>query len=240
MTPVEPVTASRRLGEVRDGIRDILPVLLVAAPIGLLFGSLCAVKGLSALEAGAMSLLVNAGVAQFAAMDLWQTPLPAFSILVSTLLINLRQSLMSVSLTHKMAGIRRPRLFLAFFFLVDPVWALVERRAGDRRITLAYWFAAALLFTMVWVGATIAGVVLGRILGDPQRIGVDFAFTALLIAWTVGLRRSRAQDLPILVAGITALGTYLAVGAPWHVLSGAVAGLLAAYVAASPGERHVA
>jgi 4-azaleucine resistance transporter AzlC len=240
MTSVEPVMPSRRVAEVRDGIRDILPVLLVAAPIGLLFGSLCAVKGLSALEAGAMSFLVNAGVAQFAALDLWHTPLPALSILVSTLLINLRQSLMSVSLTHKMAGNRRGELLLAFFFLVDPVWALVERRAGDRRITLAYWFAAAVLFTIVWVGSTIAGVVLGRILGDPQRIGVDFAFTALLIAWTVGLRRGRAQDLPILAAGATALAAYLTVGAPWHVLFGALAGLLAAYVQASPGERHVA
>ena len=62
--------------DVREGLRDIWPVMVAAFPIGLLFGALCAAKDLSIVEAGLMSLLVFAGGAQFAAVELWTYPVP--------------------------------------------------------------------------------------------------------------------------------------------------------------------
>ena len=47
-------------------------------PIGMLFGALAVGKGLSVAEAGLMSLLVFAGGAQFAALELWAYPVPVF------------------------------------------------------------------------------------------------------------------------------------------------------------------
>jgi predicted branched-subunit amino acid permease len=72
----------------RQGFVDIIPVVVSALPIGILFGALAVGKGLSVAEVGVMSLLVFAGGAQFAAVELWTWPVPVLALLLSTLLIN--------------------------------------------------------------------------------------------------------------------------------------------------------
>src|SRR3712207_4837886 len=100
-----------------DGARDIAPVMIAAVPIGLLFGALAAGRGLSVAEATLMSLLVFAGGAQFAALELWIAPLPVAAILFSTLLVNARHVLMSASLAPKLRGFSPVQRYAGFFFL---------------------------------------------------------------------------------------------------------------------------
>lgn len=215
--------ARRSRADAAAGLRDIAPVLLVAAPIGLLFGALCRDKGLSALEAGAMSLLVNAGAAQFAVLQLWSHPLPAAAILLSTALLHLRLALMGLSLAPRLAGWPARHRRLALALLADPVWALAERRG--RSVSLAYWLGAALPFTAVWVAGTVLGVLWGGLAGDPRAIGLDFALPALLIAWLGAQRRGGAHDPALLAAAAASLAADLCAGAPWHIPAGAAAGI---------------
>jgi len=91
--------------DARDGLRDITPVMIAAAPIGGLFGAIAASKGLSVAEVALMSTLVIAGGAQFAAIELWGYPVPVAAILFSTLLVNARHVLMGASLAPKRAPI---------------------------------------------------------------------------------------------------------------------------------------
>src|SRR5690606_31462283 len=99
-----PVELHRTGSDFVDGLRDIAPVMVAAGPIGLLFGALGVGKGLSVAEAGLMSLLVFAGGAQFAAMELWTWPVPVAALAFSTLLVNARHILMGASLGPKLSG----------------------------------------------------------------------------------------------------------------------------------------
>lgn len=182
--------------EAREALRDILPVMVAAVPIGLLFGALCVGKGLSVAEAGLMSLLV-----------------------FSTLLINARHVLMGASLTPKMGGFSLLQRLGAFYVLTDESWALAERRAMRRPITPAYWFALAPALPIAW---------LGSFLGDPERLGVDFAFTALFIGLVAAFWRGPVTGFTIAASGMASALTYVA--------AGAFAGIAAAYAAAGPGE----
>ena len=67
--------------DAREGLRDIAPVMVAAAPIGVLFGAVAASKGLSVAEVALMSVLVFAGGAQFAAIEMWSYPVPIAAIL---------------------------------------------------------------------------------------------------------------------------------------------------------------
>ena len=61
-------------------------LFFAALPIGGLFGAVSVAKGLSIAETGLMSLMVFAGGAQFAAMELWTWPVPiAHSIALPTI-----------------------------------------------------------------------------------------------------------------------------------------------------------
>ncbi len=222
--------------EARAGLHDIAPAAIAAIPIGLLFGAVAAAKGMSTIEVMLMSALVFAGGAQFAAIETWIHPAPILTLAFATFLINVRHVLMGASLSPKMR-LSRTQEFLAYFFLTDESWALAERRAVDGPVTAAYWFAMAAVLPTVWVGCCGLGAVLGWFLGDPARLGADFAFTALFIGLVAGFGRSRVTLVTVAAsAGVAAL-VHVFIGAPWHVASGALAGIAAAYLSASEEAR---
>jgi len=228
------VSTPRR--DIRAGLRDIAPVAVAAVPIGLLFGAVAAAKGMSPLEVTLMSALVFAGGAQFAAIETWVSPAPIAALAFATLLINVRHVLMGASLTPKIR-MSRVQTLMAYFFLTDEAWALSERRALERPVTGAYWAAMAVVLWANWTLSSSIGAILGSFLGDPERIGADFAFTALFVGLVAGFGKSRVTLVTVAVsAGVAALVHYF-IGAPWHVAAGALAGIAAAYLAAPEEAR---
>lgn len=231
--PATPRTSWRR--EARHGLRDIAPAAIAAIPIGMLFGAVAVSKGLSALEVALMSALVFAGGAQFAAIETWVHPAPVLALAFATFLINVRHVLMGASLSPKVA-MSRPQKFAALYFLTDESWALSERRALERPVTGAYWSAMAAVLYLNWVLSTTLGAVLGSLMGDPARLGADFAFTALFIGLVAGFGRSRVTLVTVAASAAVAALVYRFIGPPWHVACGALAGIAAAYLAAREEE----
>src|ERR1041384_2141214 len=99
-----PSRRTPRASATRDGMRpgqsewraallDVMPAMVAGVPFAALCGALAVAKGLSPAEVFAMSLLVFAGGAQFAAIEIWTYPVPVFALVVSTLLINPRHIL---------------------------------------------------------------------------------------------------------------------------------------------------
>mgnify|MGYP000957633712 FL=1 len=104
--------------DIRRGLSDIWPAAVAAAPIGLLFGAVAASKGLSPFEVFLMSIMVFAGGAQFAAIELWASPAPVAALVFSTLLINARHVLMGASLAPKLQGFSRWQKFLGLYYKI--------------------------------------------------------------------------------------------------------------------------
>ncbi len=226
--------------EFRDGLIELLPAMVAAAPIALLYGAIATGKGLSPLEVALSSALIFAGGAQLAAIELWTTPVPIAALVLSTFLINARYILMSASLAPKVAHLPFGGRLLAFHVLADENWALAERRAASRRITAAYFFGSGAVFRVNWVAWSWAGTVLGPLLGDPRRFGADFAFTAIFIGLVAGFVTTRRAGIVVLASAAAATAAHLAFGSPWHVLAGAFAGLAAAVLAWRADEEGAA
>lgn len=222
--------------EIRQGLAEIAPVLVAMVPIGLLFGAICTTKAWTTSEVWLMSTLVFSGGAEFAAIGIWQLPVPYVALFVSTLLVSARHILMGVSLAPKMHAFTGWRLWVAAWFMTDEAWALGERRARRRPITIAYWFFMAVPVHIVWVASTVTGSVVGPLLGDPARIGLDFAFTALFIGLIAGFWRGRLTVWVLVASGGASAVVAMLVGEPWNVLAGAAAGIAAAWFAASGEE----
>ena len=222
--------------EALAGLRDIAPAAIAAIPIGLLFGAVAVAKGMSPAEVGLMSVLVFAGGAQFAAIETWIHPAPILTLAFATFLINARHILMGASLSPKLA-MSRSQKFIAFFFITDEAWALSERRALHRPVTGAYWGAMGAALFVNWTTTTFLGAVLGSFLGDPARLGADFAFTALFVGLIAGFGRGRIMLVAVAVSAAVAALVHYYIGAPWHVASGALTGIAAAYLAAGGRSR---
>ncbi|SIQ26636.1 AzlC family ABC transporter permease [Bosea sp. TND4EK4] len=223
--------------DIRRGLSDIWPAAVAAAPIGLLFGAVAASKGLSPLEVFLMSAMVFAGGAQFAAIELWANPAPIAALVFSTLLINARHVLMGASLAPKLQGFGRWQKLLGLYYMADENWALAEKRARTHRLTPAYWFAMVIPFVLGWLINSTLGAAIGAVLGDPKRLGADFAFTALFIALVAAFWKGRVTFWTVAAAGLASAVTYRLAGPPWHVAAGAVAGLAAAWIAADDAPQ---
>jgi len=222
--------------EMADGVRDILPPMIAAAPIGLLYGALCVAKGMAPIEASLSSGLIFAGGAQFAALELWRAPPPILALVFSTLLINARHVLMGASLKTKLGAFSPAERFLGLFFMADENWAMAERRATTRKLTPAYFLAMGAVFWTNWLLWTSIGALGGAFMGDPKRIGADFAFTALFIGLVAGFWKGRSTGIAVAASAVASALVYKLAGPPWHVAAGALCGVFAAYLYAAHAQ----
>jgi len=206
------------------------PVLGTSLLVGTTFGVVARQAGLLPVEIIGMSLLVFAGASQFAMVQLLSESAPVPIVIASVLFINLRHLLMATSLRPRFEGLSRTRRVLAAFFLTDESFAMATRhfRRGGRG--LAYYLTFAVALFAVWNVATITGVVVGGSVGDPRRLGVDFAITATFIGIVVlAVRRPAHVVVAITAAAIS--GALALLGAPTIavITAGLVAPLIAVF-----------
>ena len=201
-----------------------LPLALGVDAYGFVFGVLARQTGLSLAELLLMSGLVYAGSAQFVALGMWATPLPVLSLVLTTLLVNLRLVLMGAALGRWLSQLPAPKAYGALFFLADENWALAlgEYARGGR--DAAFLLGSGLLLWCAWLGTSAAGYIGGGAVRDPARWGLDFAFTAVFAALLVGLWKGRADLVPWAVSAGVAVGANRWLPGAWHILLGGLAG----------------
>ena len=196
--------------------------------VGTTFGVVARQAGLTPPEIAGMSLLVFAGASQFAMVQLFTAGAPAVVVIATVLFLNLRHLLMAASLRRNFARVSLPRRLAAAFFLTDESFAMATgdfRRGGTG---LIYYLTFALTLFVLWNVATLAGVALGNAIGEPRRLGVDFAITATFIGIVVlGIRRP--TDAAVALAAAAGAGALALAGASTVavIVAGALAPILA-------------
>ena len=209
----------------RSGFRAMVPLWLGVAPFGLAYAVLARDAGLSLVETQALSLLVFAGSSQVSAVGLFGRGAGGAEIVLTTFLLNVRHVLYGLSLGRTVPLSTRERL-VAAYFLTDEAYGVSVAR-GARRFPFV--LGAELSLFLVWNVSTLAGAVLGGVIPDPERIGVDFVFPVAFLALLVPLLRRRVDVLVAVVAGTAAY--LLAQGLPGGlpvVVAGVAGALLGA------------
>jgi 4-azaleucine resistance transporter AzlC len=214
--------------EFREGVIDIVPVVIAAVPIGLLWGTLAIGKGMTALEAGLTSMSVFAGAAQYVAIGLWRDPAPWLLLTVTVFIVNVRHVLMGASLGRHMGAM--PLLWRAplMFLMADENWAFSERRALTQPLTMSYYLGLGLPLLATWTTSSIIGAIVGRNLGDPSTYGFDFAFSALFIGILAGFWKGPRTGAVLGASALVAAVAKLTIAGAWYIVLGGIAGVLVA------------
>lgn len=208
-TPTPTPPPRRPLNEWLDGARDTIPMMIGAAPFGVIFGTLVGGGPLAAWHGALMSLAVFAGSAQFIALGLIAGSASFVVVLATTLIVNLRHLLYSATLGALMT---------------DEVFAVAYahyRHFPPGAIGPHYFFGSGLAMYLNWQVWTLAGIGFGAAFPGLQSLGLDFAMAATFIAIVV----PQLGTLRYLAAAATA-GTlaYFWQGWPYKLgLLGAVA-----------------
>lgn len=224
------------------GLKQSLPIVVGYAPVALTFGVLASQYGLSAWEAGLMSLMVYAGASQFIAIGMLHDGASVLMIGVTTLIVNIRHVLMSLSmLSFFPEGSRRWAAVLAqgltdeTFVLNSSLLKTVPSEEERRRVMLGVnlgAFAAWVIFT-----------VLGGLAGEHWQVdfaGFQFALVGLFIVLTAGALSKKNLLTYLLAAVLAIIFKILIPGKFYLILSVGLAAALGAWwrVKRSEGIRR--
>lgn len=214
-----------------------------AIGFGFVFGLSAREAGFSAIEAMAMSTIVFAGAAQFAAVGYVAAGLPWPGVVLLTMFLNARHLLYSAALAPWLRETPRRRKALMAHLLTDEAFALTIahfRRLG-RTDERGYWLAAIASTFIPWNLATLAGVTLGAQIPDPGRLGLDVVFPAAMIGLAIGLVSGRRELVAALAGAILGVTVSLAVGPGIGIIVGGIGGpLIGLAVPPRPEEAETA
>ena len=200
------MTAQDAKSEFMSGVKAILPILLGVVPFGITYGVLGLGADLTATATIGMSSIVFAGSAQVVAVQLFDVAAPAFVILLTTLMVNMRHVLYSASIAPRIRHLNTAWKLVLGYLLTDEAYAVVIVHYNqDTAMPKKHWFflGAGLIMWSAWQISTMTGVFLGAVI--PKDLPLDFTITLTFIALVVPMLRDRSTFIVALVAGVIAV-----------------------------------
>jgi predicted branched-subunit amino acid permease len=198
----------RRTAALR-GFRASAPFAIVMLPFGILFGVIATESGLTLPQTIGFSVLVVAGAAQFAAVQMMADNAPVLVIIATALAVNLRMAMYSAALTPHLGTAPGWLRATIAYVLTDQTFAVAavdydRRPAQSPAEKAAFFFGSVLPVCPVWYLSTALGAQLGTAI--PPALSIDFAVPLTFIAIVAPLLRSPAHIAAAVVSVALALG----------------------------------
>lgn len=204
-------------------LTDSIPVAAGIGTYGAVFGSLAHQAGLTFSATLAMSALVFSGTAQFAALPLLQAAVQPGQLFVTTFLLSLRHLVMGLSLAPQLGRVKPAHRLVLAYGMNDESYSLTTSHAARHGFHPGYMLGTGLATFIAWTASSAAGALLGGVVTDPARWGLDFAFPAVFIALLVPLARGRAGVAAALAGALVAVAAGPLLRGGGHILAGALA-----------------
>jgi predicted branched-subunit amino acid permease len=217
------------LDGLRYGVRHTLALLPGTAVFGMAFGTVAAQKGLTLTETTVMSAFVFSGAAQMVAMEIWSNPITIGTILTlaaSSFVVGLRMVLMGMSLHPWLGHLPAIQIYPPLLLNTDSTWMIALRYREEGGNDPSVVLGAGLALWAMWVPSCITGYVVGNLIANPQRYGLDLILPIFFVAMLVPLWRGARGAIPWAIAGATALLVQFLIPGYWYIVIGALAGAI--------------
>ena len=191
---------SKEFNSFSRGLKDGIPIFLGYLSVSFAFGIYTVQSGLTSLEALLISMTNLTSAGQLAAVPIISGGGSLIELAVSQLVINLRYSLMSISLSQKLGkSIKLYDRLLISFGVTDEIFAVAISRYGI--IGKKYMYGLQLMPYIGWVVGTFIGASAGQILPDIVISALGIAIYGMFIAIVVpGTKKSKSTGLCVLLS----------------------------------------
>jgi len=196
----------REKNEFIKGLKDSLPICLGYLSVSFAYGMRAVLAGLPLWVVGLISLSNLTSAGQFAGTNLILAGGTYLEIAVTTLIINLRYFLMSLSLSQKVEEKMPLRKRLAVSFgVTDEIFAVSMQHTGP--VSAAYMAGMILLPVIGWTGGTLIGGMATDLLPARLSGALGIALYGMFIAVIIPpARKSRPVLFTVLLAGLCSIG----------------------------------
>ena len=219
------------MSERSAAVRASFAVGLAVSAYGVSFGALAVASGLDVWQACVMSLLMFSGGSQFAVIGILASGGAAAggAAIASGALLGTRNALYALRVAPIVGG-RWPKRMLAAHWTIDESTAVATAQPTLEGQRAGFWWTGAIIY-VGWNLTTLIGALIGDLLGDVSRFGLDAAAAAAFL----GLLWPRLTQLQPVVVAIAAAAVAAAL---IPVLPPGIPVLLAALVAVVVGVAN--
>ena len=192
----------------RRAVRDGLGVAVATSAYGISFGALATASGLDVWQTCVLSLVMFTGGSQFAFIGVIGSgglaAIPA--AIASSALLGVRNIAYGMRMAPLLGG-GFWRRAAAAHFTIDESTAVALGQSDRRAQRIGFWVTGLGIY-IGWNLTTLAGALLGDVLGDPKAYGLDAAAAAAFLAllWP-RLKRRQAIAVGIAAAVVAAMLT---------------------------------
>jgi predicted branched-subunit amino acid permease len=165
----------------KKGLKNGLPIGLGYFSVSFTFGMVATAQGLSTIQATLLSLANLTSAGQFAAIQLMGVNAPVFEVFLTTIIINFRYVLMSVSLSQKLdSKMKLSEKCIVAFGNTDEIYAVAQSQSEPNHFT----YMLGLMTTPIigWTLGTFLGGTFNSLLPASLQSAFSIALYGMFIA----------------------------------------------------------
>lgn len=183
------------------GLIDGIPIALGYLAVSFSFGIAAVAAGLSPLEAILISMTNLTAAGQVAGIGIITAGGSYFELALSQFVINLRFSLMGISLSQRLdKSFGTGKRAILGYALTDEIFGVAVSRI--KPVTPLYFFGLALLPYIGWSLGTAAGALFGKLLEETLRNALSVAIYGMFIAIIVPEAKNSIKTAVIILFAI--------------------------------------
>lgn len=213
------------------GISHGIPIALGYLSVSFGFGIMAVKSGLSIFTAAAISITNLTSAGQAAGVDIIAAGGTLIEMALTQLVINIRYSLMAISLSQKLdSSFTTGRRLIASYGITDEIFAVASSQKG--KITASYMYGLILISFLGWTAGTIMGASAGQLLPEAVSNAMGIVLYGMFLAIIIPPSRKSKSILAVVViaAVISVMFRYL-----FTAVSGGFAVIISAVAAAAAG-----
>ncbi|WP_458791503.1 AzlC family ABC transporter permease [Yoonia sp. MH D7] len=208
------MTAATTKSVFRAGIRDGLPFIFIVIPFATLFGVVAIEAGLSLAQTMGFTVLVIAGAAQFAAVQLMLDNAAIGFVLLAALAVNLRMAMYSASLATYIGDAPLWQRALVSYLNFDQSYMMAMSKyedSPDMSVSdrVYYFLGISTVIAPIWTLTTLIGALIGSAI--PDAMALDFILPIAFLSMVAPMVRTLAHLAAALMSILVAL---LLIGLP--------------------------
>ncbi len=192
------------------GLSHGIPICLGYFSVSFGFGILAVKSGLQAIDAILISLTNLTSAGQAAGVGIIAAAGTLLEMAITQLVINLRYSLMGLTLSQKLSEkFTTFHRLIASFGITDEIFAVAVSQKD--KLVPSYMYGLILISASGWVGGTAAGAIAGLALPASLTAAMGILLYGMFIAIIVPAARKCKKDLIVilLAAAFSAVFKYL-------------------------------
>ncbi len=189
--------------EFLQGIKDGLPICLGYFSVSIAFGLMAVMSGMPVWSAVAISLFNLTSAGQFKGLNILIAQGSMVELALTTLIINSRYFLMSLSVSQKVRSDMKMWQRLAVSYgITDEIFAVSMRR--EKELSGIYMAGLVLTPVLGWTSGTLFGAVAASYMPDALTNAMGIALYGMFIAVIVPPAREQKNILLTVILAIAA------------------------------------